>query len=523
MEKTPLRCAANETKICDAKGGWRAWLPLCVAATMLAGCVSNRAYRDQDSRPWHEPRKPFVEGKQKDQYEPFRAVVTPELPAHHFDLSYIEFDEKGDYWDRRQLAWTVEAIRHVTQVKDTVLVVYVHGWQNDASDIRGHDVGKFHCLLENLAKADGGKRRFFGVYIGWRGKSILGGDGIFDEGTPLDFLAKALLFVPHELSFYNRKETATRVAGLPVTEAIFQSVAATRNGAKVSGHRARTILIGHSFGALVLEKAMAQALAAKVISEDGSSGGAFTTPADFMVLLNSAGESIYAKEMIDLLRRRQSPGGGADEISAQHPLIVSITSKADWATGKLFPIGTQLSNAGGTLRKYQWDDRFGPSSANVSQRVYFTSTPGHNNWLISHEAKPVSGVAHAPTYRYTDLCDEPMLGAFQRNLGERLTGPHDEVQFVTVAKDGGETKWEVQPRLAQKLQTPYWIISVPREIMRDHGDIFNENALAMMARLFRVSNPQAQAGVMTSAAPRTMRLIAPGDIATPPAPPKRKP
>ena len=116
-----------------------------------------------------------------------------------------------------------------------------------------------------------------------------------------------------------------------------------------------------------------------------------------------------------------------------------------------------------------------------------------------------------------------MLGAFQRNLGERLTGPDGAVQFVTVAKDGSETKWEVQSRLAQKFQTPYWIIKVPREIMRDHGDIFNENALAMMARLFRVSNPSPQAGVATSAAPRTMRLMAPGENTPPPAPPKRKP
>ena len=59
--------------------------------------------------------------------------------------------------------------------------------------------------------------------------------------------------------------------------------------------------------------------------------------------------------------------------------------------------------------------------------------------------------------------------------------------------------------------------------MRDHGDIFNENALAMMARLFRVSNPSPQAGVATSAAPRTMRLMAPGENTPPPAPPKRKP
>ncbi len=512
---------ADGKNVRNLQGTPRAWLPLLALAALLTGCVSNRAYRDRDSRPWpHRPQTAFVQGPQLDQYEPFTAAT----PDHPFDLSYIEFDEKGDYWDRRQLGWTVQSIKHAASAKDVVLVVYVHGWQNDASDLRGHDVGKFRCLLKNLATADGGQRRFFGVYIGWRGKSVPGGDGWFKEGSVADLFSKAVFFVPHELSFYNRKDTATRVAGLPVTEAIFQSVAAARNGARVSGHRARTILIGHSFGALVLEKAMAQALAAKVISEDSASGGMFTTPADFMILLNSAGESIYAKEMTDMLRRRQTAGGGADEISARHPLIVSITSKADWATGALFPIGTRLSNAGGTFRKYQWDTKYGDSSHNVSQREYFTRTPGHNDRLISHVAVPFKGLPKLPAYEYSDACSPAMLDAFRRNLSEPLTGPNGEVRFVTVAK-GGETEWKLVPAQPDKLQTPYWIISVPKEIMRDHGDIFNENALAMMARLFRVSNPQEQRGVATSSAPRTMRFTDPdagGKPLPPPVPMKRK-
>ena len=502
----------------------RAGLALSVA--LLTGCVSNRAYRDRDSRPWahqtHPAKEPFVQGEQLDQYEPF----TTEKPNHRFDLSYIEFDEKGDYWDRRQLGWTVQEIKHAAHAKDVVLVVYVHGWQNDASGLRGHDVGKFHCLLDNLAQADGGQHRFVGVYIGWRGKSIPGGDGWFKDGSVPDLLAKAAFFVPHELSFYNRKDTATRVAGMPVTEAIFQSVAAARNGARMSGHQARTILIGHSFGALVLEKAMAQAIAAKVISEDSASGGAFTTPADFMILLNSAGESIYAKEMIDMLRRRRAAGRGADEISAQHPLIVSITSQADWATGMLFPIGTRLSNAGGTLREYTWDKAYGDSSSHVSQREYFTHTPGHHDRLISHVAVPASGSPKLPAYQYTDACSPAMLDAFRRNLSEPLTGPNGEIRFITATAKGAKTEWKLVPLTPEKLQTPYWIISVPREIMRDHGDIFNENALAMMARLFRVSNPQAQRGVATSYAPRTMRFTDPDAGAKPPpapAPVKRKP
>jgi hypothetical protein len=483
----------------------RRWIVFVCFAAISVSCVSNRPYRDRDSRPWaREVSMDFMEATQLDQYEPY----TREKPNHRFDLSYIEFDEKGDYWDRQQLGWTVQAIKRAAAANDVVLVVYVHGWQNDASDLRGHDVAKFHCLLEHLSQADEGRHRFFGVYVAWRGKSVPGGDGVFPSGSPLDLIAKGLFFVPHELSFYGRKNAATRVAGLPVTEAIFQCVASTRRAARESGHQSRTILIGHSFGALLLEKALAQTLAAKVISEDSEN---FTAPADFVVLLNSAGESIYAKEMIDMLRRIRPSRKGGDEISAEHPLIVSITSKADWATGILFPVGTQLSNATGHFRRYNWDDRYGTSSSNnVSQREYFTQTPGHNTRLISHTAEAIEGKRRPPQYQEQDACGDEMLAAFRLNLTEHdLVGPNGQVRFVTLAH-GEPTTWQLKDQIElERLRTPYWIIQVPKEIIRDHSDIFNENALAMMARLFRVSNPASEPGLMTTA-PRTMRLSEPG-------------
>jgi hypothetical protein len=473
---------------------------------LLNACVANRAYRDRDSRPWRpdKPQVDFVQHTQLDQYEPFNSASAD----HRFDLSYIEFDEKGDYWDRRQLGWTVREIENAAQGRNLILIVYVHGWQNDASTLPGHDVGKFRCLLEHLADADNGAHRFYGVYIGWRGKSVPGGDGWFHNGSVPDLISKAVFFIPHELSMWNRKNAATRVAGLPVTEAIFQSVAAAR-----TGPRSRTILIGHSFGALLLEKAIGQAIAAKMISENGNTGGRFTAPADFVVLLNSAAESIYAKEMIDMLRRRKpaSTNSVVDEISAKHPLIVSITSKADWATRVLFPIGTQLSNVRGTFRKYEWDTMYGESSHNVAQKEYFTRTPGHNERLVSYEALPASGSPARPTYQDTEVCSHEMLDAFRRNLNEPLTGPNGAIKFSTIAATGEETQWELKPTIPDSLQTPYWIIKVPKEIIRDHSDIFNENALAMMARLFRVSNPQSERGVITTPGPRTMRLADPSE------------
>lgn len=486
-------------------GEYLFWV-LSAAVFFLVGCTANRAYRDRDSRPWrHNPQQDFVAGEQLPQYEPFEAA---ESARHHFDFSYIEFDEKGDYWDRRQLAWTIDEIRRVARRQNVVLVVYVHGWQNDASDLRGHDVAKIHCLLERLS-ATQHDRRFFGVYIGWRGKSVPGGDGWFKKNSIADVLSRGTFFVPHELSFYGRKNAATRVAGLPVTESIFETVRAARTGTKASGHLARTILVGHSFGALLLEKAMAQAFAAELVMGESGQDGKFTAPADLVVLLNSAGESIYAKEMQDFLRRRYGAHGhGADEVSAIHPLIVSVTSTADGATGGLFPIGTGLSNLGGGFREYQWDQKYGDSSHDVNQKEYFTTTSGHNRHIINYIADP-QGRPELPRLEDQDGCDPNMLTAFQDNLTLPLSGPGGQVEFDTLNQNGARVKWRLRATLPESLRTPYWVIQVPKEIMRSHTDIFNENSLALLARLFRVSNPDSGPGIKMSAVPRTMRLTSP--------------
>ena len=490
-----------------------AWLLLitCCWVTAITGCTSNRAYRGLDSRPWRkEAQTSFVEGEQLGQYEPFGQKSAD----HHFDFAFIEFDEKGDYWDRRQIGWTLQELKNAARTNDVVLVLYVHGWQNDASNLRGHDVPKFHCLLEHMAEADNFQHRFFGVYVAWRGKSVPGGDGWFPENSPPDLFSKAIFFLPHELSFWGRKNVATHTAALPTTEAIFQSVEATRRYTRESGHSSVTILIGHSFGALLLEKSLSQALAAKVISEGRAGAEAsFVAPADFIVLLNSAAESIYAKEMIDMLRRRVPPGSGNPrEISAKRPLIVSITSNADWATNWLFPIGTEVSNAFGLFRRYEWDTLYGESGHNISQRMYFTHTPGHNDLLISHKAKPVSGKPSGPVYEEKDLCNPEVLAAFRRNLDHPLSGPNGEIQFSTGASSATEVEWELIPSKLGEPLTPYWIVEVPHEIMRDHSDIFNENAIALMARLFRISNPKREEGIITTGAPRYMRLVEPGKV-----------
>ena len=60
--------------------------------------------------------------------------------------------------------------------------------------------------------------------------------------------------------------------------------------------------------------------------------------------------------------------------------------------------------------------------------------------------------------------------------------------------------WRMEPLLPPKERTPYWIMHVPREIIHGHSPIFTPEGRAMMAAIFRITNPKSQPG------PRQMSL-----------------
>jgi hypothetical protein len=102
--------------------------------------------------------------------------------------------------------------------------------------------------------------------------------------------------------------------------------------------------------------------------------------------LNSAAESIYTKEMIDMYRDTTALRGS--------PHVIMISSEADMATGLAFPIGTKISNTPklltGTFRKYHDPDRKLRSS-NTSRKQPDTTMPCRViGWSWLRKAKQTS-------------------------------------------------------------------------------------------------------------------------------------
>lgn len=440
-----------------------------LVVAILSGCVSNRPYR--------------MEGVSGGVYEkkfPGQRRASVEYDTNRgrsYRLSFVEFDEKGDYWDRGQLAIAASQIKRSS--KPVLLVVFIHGWHHNAADRPPNtknpgDVETFKCLLSQLAVSQSTSHlNVHGVYIGWRGRLVQG---------PLDYF-----------TFLDRKAAATRIAGTPVTETIFELIRQARRRAP---NTSKSVVIGHSFGALVLEKAMAQAVAGSVLAQDAQTGGkAFNAPADLVLLVNSAAESIYAKELSDMFDAIDH----RSHVNGDRPLLVSITSETDSATSGWFPVGTFLPNLF-ARRRYDWKDR-GSASDGVNQHEYLTKTPGHNKRLFTHRVRRLDAAMQGETssvpfdIRKTDacVCENP---AFEENL-QRPRG----MTFVTSRRDAPRelVSWRIEP-LSQDRNAPYWVMQVPREIIHGHAPIFTPEGCAMMAALFRITNPKVQPG------PRQMRL-----------------
>jgi len=352
-----------------------------------------------------------------------------------YEIAFIEFGEQGSYQDPTQLKNALDLIR---VAEKPLVITYVHGWQND---VLSDDVGKFESLLARLDRAPAIRAVGFhvvGVYLGWRGKL-----------TPVPVLK--------EFSFWSRKTTAERLAS---NYDCYDAIASISEEARKHGKaRNYTVLIGHSFGGLIVERSVAHAVNAEI---HGHADSDRSMPADLMIAVNPAADSVLARQMMAALYSRKTEN--------TRPLFVSITSTGDWATGTFFPIGTGLASVSKGFNKVQAP---GPANMPESERNFYTSTPGHNSKLINRATVDIHKTINSPQ-------GHPAL---ETNLEHNLAAD----VFALDGANGKLDLWQIQ-RIGG-VDVPYWDVKVDPSIIKDHGDLWNERAEAMMSAIFRMSNP----------------------------------
>jgi pimeloyl-ACP methyl ester carboxylesterase len=256
------------------------------------------------------------------QHQTFHGFMT----GAPYELAIVEFDDQGRCYDRGQMDAVAERLEALAPYnppvagEDVILVVFVHGWQHNArSD--DDNLTAFRALLtetaeyEKSASAPGAKPRpVMGVFVGWRGLSDYGLGSVVADAT-----------------FWGRQAAGQRVAVGSVRE-LFGRLRHYRNRQRNRGGNPLLVIVGHSFGGMIVFSALAQSLI-----QAASAPAAGVTPefADLVLLVNPAIEAARYLPIYDLVT---SPAFSA-RTRKQLPVFICAQADNDQPVGLVFPLG----------------------------------------------------------------------------------------------------------------------------------------------------------------------------------------
>src|SRR5438132_11076000 len=290
-----------------------------------------------------------------------------------YKMAFIEFGDQGSALDNSQRKAALEVIHKAGR---PLLFVYIHGWQNNATS---SDVCRFEHFLDTVSsfpEFTGRKINVIGVYMAWRGKDL--------TIPGLDFF-----------TFWTRKSTGEKIAAENSCLATIEELAVAARAPGKEYHH--TVLLGHSFGALVLGNTISHS----ILGANGE-GGRSSSAWDMAVAFNSADTSITTRQLMsefDYLYRydpqkrayvsRGSLGEDTAAVSENRPALVLLQSENDSATGQIFPIGQGLIDVAALHVHWQKVPVPGHHGEKVSENEFYTHTPGNNKYLVNYYVSPI--------------------------------------------------------------------------------------------------------------------------------------
>ena len=220
---------------------------MLLAAVLLAvSCTANAPHRlDKQGRALamsvQEGELATKEGREK--------LATSSLEVHDtYKLAFLEFDDQGNLFSREPLALLIRTLQAESarpERERLTLVLFAHGWQNDARLCNGNACC-FRSLLARIAsdakqaedRSNGVIRpsRTIGIFVGWRGLSA----------TVPPFRG---------LSFYPRKRAAHAVGQGELVELLSFLDAYQKHLNERDPSRCRLVILGHSFGGAMVYSA----------------------------------------------------------------------------------------------------------------------------------------------------------------------------------------------------------------------------------------------------------------------------
>lgn len=484
-----------------------AWVTCVTLCLMLSACTTRRAYRPIEGPTVQEHLKrpaygPYQHTSEKGEPVPVAGRATECLeryPASNFWLGHVEMTEYGTYQSSYQMGLIERAVEEDTQSGRSLykngitIVVFVHGWFNNAEE--GNDnLNHFRDLLSEVAAEQKEQRRgVLGVYLSWRGESLK---------NPLRYL-----------TYWGRARTADMIGQGIMVEALARIknihwlVSAGADGRHESKQliykNSRLVLIGHSFGARALYGAVgggmetnflqpywaARSFPAAVGKSKESEATMKLVPGfgDLVLLINPAMKSLPYRKLHYAMRSNAT----VNYDSKQPVLMMVLSSKNDVPNKSLLPIGETLGNrfrdwtAPPDERKEAWQ--------NVNALGHYKDFHTHDLSLQKGELllKKSDGFFKAVTHDQNGESFDPALPV--------KTLRDDKMSFRELGKK------------PDKGLLPFMIVSVDPKIINGHSGFWarpdNSHAYDFVKSFIAAQNQAVGEARAAQAAPAMQRVV----------------
>lgn len=459
---------------------------LLSAGALLAGCARDVPYRDLGfTDVTADCTKQYATYDRGPETGPFPALDESNAcwrrnkeEHEDYDLLFVEFDDQGwsqgsstlplgqkDFLDKfeSELQRIFEAGRSEKPERGLSIVVYVHGWHHNAG-ASDEDVHSFRRLLKqiavmerNLAQANYLPMRVVGIFVGWRGESVR-------------------IPILRKLTFWDRKNTAQRVSQGSVRE-FLKRLDHFRDSKRTKANDARNVrmlTIGHSFGGLITFESLSSeflrySVRFKEIRPGVKQDIWMSRVGDLVVIVNPAFEGARYEPLRSAAPRLQPLQKN------QLPVLIIATSEGDWATKYAFPLARQFS----TLLEIE---------RSAEQSLANVRAVGHNDRYITHELrlgscqndceKACRTPSADPSQKIKSTVESAAIDA-EYELMRRIE--KEGVAQTEYLCNGMELKGTDQWRPDHN---PFWVVRTSREVIKDHGDIFNPNFVAFLRQMY---------------------------------------
>ncbi len=427
---------------------------------LLSGCVSLKPYRPELAACHFDEQDKPDHCDYTDKSDP--ASLTDAIEVHHdYTLGIVEFTDQGWLFatnGRAQMLTVMSMLqKEAESADDLTLIVFVHGWKHNAHS-QDQNVQDFRAFLSRV-KSETRNRRLFGIYVGWRGLSV-------NAVEPV-----------RSTTLLDRRQTAEHVAKGSVRE-LFARI--NRFQVKFASESKKTlvsVVIGHSFGGLIVFNGVSQLLLDAAVDPEQSrpAGGGSQDYRkvepyfDLTILVNPAFEASRYEALHQVAACRRFPEG-------QRPVFLSLTAENDSATGFWFHAYRRVVTL---FEKY-----YQPEDVGNQERSGRSGKQKHKELEEDANRRTVGYVDRYRTHSLYLKGDVPrQTDAYQSkfecaNVCSPFTTAH-------VLRPPANPPLEVQARNGQTMvliheprencdpNNPFWVIRVNGKIMSGHDGFFN--------------------------------------------------